>query len=75
MAPSSPNTSEPLRAAPGECRAAKEHVEAMWQRTLERSPSPAVATEITVQLVSSETVAATPLSLYDNFVDGQREVA
>jgi transposase len=69
---------EHAKAAPGECRAAKEHVEAMWQRTLERSPSPAVAavaTEITVQLVSSETVAATPLSLYDDLVESLQEVA
>ena len=56
------------KAAPGECRAAKEHVEAMWQRTLDRSPTP-VATETTVQLVSGESVAAAPLSLYDDLVE------
>jgi transposase len=66
---------EHAKAAPGECRSAKEHVEAMWQRTLERSPSPAGATEITVQLVSSETVAATPLSLYDALIEEVQEVA
>jgi hypothetical protein len=47
---------------PGDCIAAKEHVEAMWKHTLDQShPLPVPHADF----IAAEAVATTPLSLYE----------
>ncbi len=50
--------------APGDCVVAKEHVEAMWKQTLQRSPAP----EPKVEFTSTEKVSVPPLSVYEEVV-------
>lgn len=52
-------------APPGSCVAAKEHVEAMWQQTLQRSPTP----EPAVTFTPAERVSVPPLSVYEEVAE------
>ena len=48
-------------APPGACVAVKEHVDAMWKETLQRSPQPTPQAQFT----SAEAVRIPPLSIYE----------
>lgn len=61
------------RGAPGECVAAKEHVEAMWRQTLERSACPPAASRARAraQFGRAQDVSVPPLSFYDEVAQGE----